>query len=98
MLISEAASVRRILGIAAILWSFAIAAIVGIRQTFDTNACFSAAPKELLTEVVVQLNAERTEAVTHALSRASDQIHPTYENRGRYKEIVEEAAAQMKQP
>ena len=90
--------VRRILGVLAVLWSFAVAALVGMLQAFDANAYFSAATKQLLTESVTQLNAGRTDAVVRAWSHAKDQINPTYENRGRYQEIVDEATTHMKQP
>lgn len=89
---------RRILGILAILGSFGVAALVGTLRTFEANAYFSTATKQLLTESVAQLKTGHTLPVTRAWMRANEQFHPTYENRAHYQQIVDEAVSDMKQP
>ena len=90
--------VRRIIGLVAILWSFAVAALAGGLQVFNANSYFTAASKDLLETSVQQLRAGKTEAVIRELEHANDQFNPTYENRGKYKEIVDQAVKGMKKP
>jgi hypothetical protein len=91
-------SIRRTLGITAILWSFGVASFVGLFQYFDANVYFAVATKDLLTSSVEQLKAGKTAAVIRELSRADDQFDPTYENRARYRQIVDQAIEGMKRP
>jgi len=93
---SASAVVRRTLGVVTILWSFGVAALVGGLQNFNANVYFTTASKELLEASVQQLRAGKTEAVIRELSRANDEFSPTYENRARYKQIVEQAIEGMK--
>ena len=88
--------VRRTLGIITILWSFGIAAMVGALQKLNANAYFTGASKDLLEASIQQLRAGRTEAVLREWARANDEFGPTYENRGRYQQIVESAIEGMK--
>ncbi|MFO1438867.1 MAG: hypothetical protein U1F81_11185 [Verrucomicrobiaceae bacterium] len=90
-------AVRRTLGVITILWSFGVAALVGILQDISANSYFTAASKELLEGSVQQLRAGKTEAVLREWSRANDAFSPTYENRGRYLQIVQSAIEGMKQ-
>jgi len=90
--------VRRILGVVAILWSFGVAALVGGLQNFNANSYFTSASKDLLEASVRQLLAGRTDAVIREWSHANDAFHPTYENRARYKQIVDQAIEGMKRP
>ena len=94
----SSAKVRRILGVVAILWSFAVAAFVGALQQFNANSYFTSASKNLLESSVQQLRAGKTDAVIRELSRANEQFNPTYENRARYRQIVDEAIEGMKKP
>jgi hypothetical protein len=91
-------SIRRALGIVTILWSFAVAAIVGLLQNFNANSYFTDASKDLLTASVEQMKAGKTEVVLREWLHADDQFHATYENRGKYRQIVDEAIAGMKKP
>ncbi|MEZ5383897.1 MAG: hypothetical protein R3F13_00125 [Prosthecobacter sp.] len=88
-------AVRRTLGVVTILWSFGVAALVGGLQNFNANVYFTTASKELLEASVQQLRAGKTEAVLRELSRANEEFSPTYENRARYKQIVQQAVEGM---
>jgi hypothetical protein len=94
----SSAKVRRIFGIIAILWSFAVAAFVGALQQLNANSYFTSASKDLLDASVQHLRAGKTDAVIRELSRANDQFSPTYENRGKYRQIVDDALEGMKKP
>lgn len=89
------AAVRRTFGVITILWSFGVAALVGAFQDFNANLYFTTASKDLLEASVQQLRAGKTEAVVRELERANEELHPTYENRARYKEIVQQAVEGM---
>ena len=88
-------AVRRTLGVITILWSFGVAAMVGTLQTLNTNSYFTAASKELLKASVQHLRDGKTEAVLREWTLAHDELIPTYENRARYKQIVEQAIEGM---
>jgi len=90
--------IRRAFGVVTILWSFAVAAFVGALRDLNANVYFTGASKDLLTNSVQQLKAGKTEAVIRAWSRADSQFEPTYENRARYRQIVDEAIEEMKKP
>ena len=94
----SSAKVRRIVGVVTILWSFAVAAFVGALQQFNANSYFTSASKDLLEASVQQLRAGKTEAVVRELSHANEQFSPTYENRAKYRQIVDEAIEGMKKP
>jgi hypothetical protein len=87
---------RRVIGALALLWSFGIAYMVGVLQQFDANAYYTSHTKELLDVSISQHQAGRSEAVIREWTRARDAFHPTYENRGGYREIVAEAIEGMK--
>ncbi len=88
--------VRRACGIAAILWSFGVASLVGRLRDFNANVYFTGATKDLLSASAEQLKAGRTEAVIREWSRANDEFQPTYENRARYRQIVDQTIEGMK--
>ena len=89
-------AVRRTLGVITILWSFGVASLVGMLQNFNANSYFTTASKDLLETSVEQLRAGKTEAVLREWTRANEELSPTYENRARYQEIVEQAIEGMK--
>lgn len=91
-------SIRRTLGIVTIFWSFGVASLVGTLQEFNANVYFTGATKDLLTNSVQALKAGKTEAVIREWSRADGQFEPTYENRARYREIVDQTIEGMKKP
>lgn len=89
---------RRVLGLVTLLWSFAIATLVGGLQQFNANSYFGFATKDLLKASVGQLRAGNNSAVLREWERADEQFNPTYENRGRYRQIVDQAIEGMKKP
>lgn len=91
-------AVRRTLGVLTILWSFGIAALIGGLQSFNANAYFTFATKELLQASIEHLRAGKTEVVLREWVRAEAEFHPTYENRAHYQQTVEQAIKGMKQP
>ena len=91
-------NIRRALGIVTLLWSFGVASLVGLLQGFDENVYFTGATKDLLTVSLEQLKAGKTQAVIREWSQADDEFYPTYENRARYREIVDHAIEGMKKP
>jgi hypothetical protein len=93
-----APAIRRTLGVVTLLWSFGVAALVGGLRDFNANVYFSGATKDLLDASVNHLKAGKSEAVVREWSRASDEFHPTYENRARYRQIVDQAIEGMKKP
>ena len=90
--------VRRTLGIITILWSFGVASLVGVLRDFNANVYFTGASKDLLSASVEQLKAGKTEAVIREWSRADSEFQPTYENRARYRQIVDQTIEGMKKP
>jgi hypothetical protein len=89
--------IRRALGIVTILWSFGVAAMVGLLQNLNTNVYYSQATKDPLTASVEQLKAGKTEVVLREWSRADGEFRPTYESSG-YRQIVDQAIEGMKKP
>lgn len=92
------AGTRRTLGIITLVWSLGIATVFTFVESLDANAYFTVASKKLLHSSVKHLRAGRTEVVAQAWSRADDKFQWTYQNRGKYKETVEQAIAEMERP
>jgi hypothetical protein len=92
------AGTRRALGGVAILWSFGVAALVGSFLDFNANVYFTTATKDFIQASIEQLRAGRTDAVLREWSRADSQFSPTYENRARYRQTVDQAIDAMKKP
>jgi hypothetical protein len=91
-------TVRRAFGVLALLWSFGVAALVGALRDFNANVYFTGATKKLLEASVRTLKIGNTNAVIREWTRASEEFHPTYENRARYSEIVDQTIEGMKKP
>jgi hypothetical protein len=90
--------VRRTPGIVTLLWSFGVASLVGVLRDFNANIYFTEATKDLLEASVGMLKMGKTDAVIREWSQASEAFHPTYENRARYRQIVDLAIEGMKKP
>jgi len=90
--------VRRTLGIVTLLWSFGVASLVGILRDFNANVYFTGATKDLLDVSLGALKAGKTDVVIQEWKRSSEEFHPTYENRARYRQIVDQAIEGMKKP
>jgi hypothetical protein len=91
------AAVRRALGVVTVLWSLGFAFMSSSLQQFNSNRYFTTASKELLEASTQQLRAGRTEVVLREWTRANEEFRPTYEDRARYKEIVDQAISGMKE-
>ncbi len=90
------AAARRALGFFAILWSFGVAGLLGSLERLNSNVYFTSASKDLLEASIQQLQAGRYEAVLREWERANTELSPTYENRARYRQIVENAVEGIK--
>jgi hypothetical protein len=86
---------RLTLGCLTILMSFGLAFIVGSLERLNSNAWFTGASKELIDASVSQLEAGHTDRVLDSLRQLQAEFHPTYENRGRYDTLVEQAVSRM---
>ncbi len=91
--------VRRGLGVIAILMTSTVAYLFGsIIEHFNSTADFSHASKDLLECSVQQMQAGKSNVVQREWKRMIEEYQPSYENRGRYREVVDEAIERMKQP
>lgn len=90
------AVVRRVVGMIALLWSFGIAAMVGMIRDFNANSYFTFASKDLLEASAGHLRAGKNEVVLREWTRLIEEFHPTYENRAQYRELVDQAIEGMK--
>jgi len=87
---------RLTLGCLALLTSFGVAFVVVALERFNSNAWFTGASKELIDACISELEAGHTDRVLNALRQLQSGFRPTYENRGRYDELVEQAVSRMK--
>jgi hypothetical protein len=81
---------RVLLGCCAILSSFAVAALVGSLDRFNSNSWYGDSSDRLIAATVGELEMGNTDRVVDELRRLRGRFHPTYENRARYDELVEE--------
>jgi hypothetical protein len=88
--------VRLVLGSGAILLSFGIAFLVGSLDRFNSNAWFGQASKTLIDATVTELEAGHRDEVLRALKTLQKKYSPTYENRARYDDLVEQTIAEMR--
>ncbi len=86
------------LGIAAILFSFGVAALVGSFERFNSNAWFGRATKELIDAAILELEAGNGDRVLRSLKDLQGQYSPTYENRARYDLLVQDTVKKMRSP
>ncbi len=89
---------RRVMGICTILWSFSVAALVGMLESFDANVYFTTASKKLLESSVHHLQNGNEQAVAREWALANEQFDSTYESRAKYAEIVDQAVSGMERP
>lgn len=87
---------RLALGTVAVLLSFGFAALVGSLERFNSNAWFGGATKELIDEMVVELEAGNRDRVLRSLKDLQGRYSPTYENRARYDMLVKGAVKAMR--
>ena len=67
-------------------------------EHFTASAYYSSTTKDLLEISIQQMRVGRVEVVEREWNRLNEEFHSSYENRGKYREFVEEATARMKQP
>lgn len=84
------------LGLAAIASSFLVAWFVGILSQFSYNSWYGVASKSLIDTVILEIEDGNIDRVMGVLRKLQLDYHPTYENRARYDELVEEAVRQMR--
>jgi hypothetical protein len=72
-----------------------VASLVGLLRDFQANEYFSFATKDLLDASIHNLKSGKPEVVLMAWEKASDSLHPTYENRADYRKIVDQAILWM---
>jgi hypothetical protein len=89
---------RRVMGICTILWSFGVAAMVGMLESFDANVYFTSASKKLLETSVRHLQNGNEKAVAREWVLANEKFGSTYESRAKYAEIVDQAIVGMERP
>jgi hypothetical protein len=90
---------RRCFGVIALLVLPTVAFLFGsMIEHFNSTAEFSFASKDLLECSLQQMQAGRNDVVQREWKRMIEEYQPSYENRGRYREVVEEAIERMKQP
>lgn len=89
---------RLLLGCLAITVSYGVAYLVGSLQIFSDNAWFSTATARLLETTISEIEGGKSDKVVLELKHLRDQYHPTYENKGRYDVLVDEAVNRMKTP
>ena len=87
---------RHVLGCLAILLSFGVAALVGSLERFNSNAWFGLASKELVDTTIAELEAGNEDRVLSSLRAFQQKYSPTYENRARYDQLVEDTVFQMR--
>ena len=86
---------RLLAGSAAILTSFAVAALVGILERLNSNSWFGYHTKGLVAATVNNLEAGRNTNVLNALKELQESYHPSYENRAGYGVLVSNAVIRM---
>ncbi len=87
---------RVTLGCFAILLCFAVAGLVGRAESFNSNAWFGAASKNLIDTTIAELEAGNRDGVLRSLKTLQQEYAPTYENRAGYDVLIEQTVAQMR--
>jgi hypothetical protein len=63
---------------------------------FNYNAWYGSATGELISSSIKQIEDGRTDRVLKVWRGLGQQFHPTYENRAKYSELVEEAVTRIR--
>jgi hypothetical protein len=74
-----------------------MAFLAGSLERFNSNAWYGFASKKLIDATITELEAGNKDRVLQSLKVLQNKYSPTYENRARYDELVEEAVAQMQE-
>lgn len=86
---------RVLLGSLAIAMSFAVAWLAGSLERLNSNAWYGFASKKLIESTLAELEQGDTSRLAAELKRLNEQFQPTYENRARYDQLVDEFAARL---
>ncbi len=86
---------RIALGIAALFGAFFGGAIWDVVNNFDSNSYFGSANEEFIGATLLALEQGRTDEVLGELRKFRQTYTPTYENRARYKELVEAYSSKL---
>ncbi len=81
---------RIALGCCAIGMCCLVAFVVGTFENFNANAWYGSASKELVDTTLLELEAGHSDKVIQELRVLQSKFQPTYENRARYDELVDE--------
>ena len=95
---SSSRPLRISLGILALLMSFGVAFVVGTLQRLNYNAWYGTASKKLIHSTVTEIEGGNTERLLTELKRLDAEFHPTYENRGRYDQLIDRFVARLNDP
>ena len=93
---SSKRALRIVLGILALLSSFAVACFVGMLVELNYNAWYGSATKELLTTTIGQIEDGNLQRVLTVLRGLDAQYRPTREHRADYRALVNDATARMR--
>lgn len=85
-------------GIAALSMSFSVATGVGSLAHLNANAWYGGASKNLIDTTVEEMERGDTERLLKELKILQEQFQPTYENRARYDELIEEFMSRLGHP
>jgi hypothetical protein len=88
--------VRLSLGISAMLMCLSVAILVGVMESFNSNAWFGGVTQDLIDTTIQEIEKGNTDKVVSELKRLREQYHPTYEHRARYDVLVDETVTRMK--
>lgn len=70
--------------------------VLSMLNEFNYNAWYGSATKNLIDTIVIQVEDGNLDRVMTVLRGLNRQYQPTYENRAGYRDLVEEATAQMR--
>jgi len=93
---SSKRALRIVLGILALLSSFAVACFVGMLVELNYNAWYGSATKELLTTTIGQIEDGNLQRVLTVLRGLNAQYRPAREHRADFRELVDDATARMR--
>ena len=77
-------------GLGTIAMSYFLAAAIGSFERFNSNAWYGEASWNLIDTTIEEIERGETERLVKELRTLQEQFVPTYENRARYDELVQE--------
>lgn len=78
--------------------SFGVASVVGMLQRLNYNAWYGAASQRLIDSAVAEIESGNSERLLPELKRLQMEFHPTYENRARYDQLIDEFVTRLDDP